>query len=91
MTPAYLAVVRKEVRQISRDRRLLPMLVVAPMVSKTMGKGVVGSGKGKAPEHSSLTGPLRGVAVCPDPVFSGAGMLGLSIGPSSALPGGSGG
>ncbi len=31
MTPAFRAVVRKEVRQITRDRRLLPMLVVAPM------------------------------------------------------------
>jgi ABC-2 type transport system permease protein len=32
VTPAYRAVVRKEIRQITRDRRMLPMLVVAPML-----------------------------------------------------------
>jgi len=36
MTPAYRAVVRKEVRQISRDKRMLPMLVVAPMIQLTV-------------------------------------------------------
>jgi ABC-2 type transport system permease protein len=36
VTPAYRAVVRKEVRQISRDRRMLPMLVVAPMIQLTV-------------------------------------------------------
>ncbi|MBI5490315.1 MAG: ABC transporter permease [Deltaproteobacteria bacterium] len=32
MTPAFRAVVRKEIRQITRDRRMIPMLVVAPVI-----------------------------------------------------------
>ena len=32
MTPAFRAVVRKEIRQITRDPRMIPMLVVAPVL-----------------------------------------------------------
>jgi len=32
MTPGLMAVMRKEVRQVTRDRRLMPMLVIAPVV-----------------------------------------------------------
>ncbi len=32
MTPGLMAVMRKEIRQVTRDRRLMPMLIIAPVV-----------------------------------------------------------
>ena len=32
MTPGLMAVMRKEVRQVTRDRRLMPMLLIAPVI-----------------------------------------------------------
>lgn len=36
MTPAMTAVMRKEIRQMTRDRRILPLLVVAPVIQLTV-------------------------------------------------------
>jgi ABC-2 type transport system permease protein len=32
MTPGLMAVMRKEIRQVSRDRRMMPMLIIAPVM-----------------------------------------------------------